>query len=421
MATIPDGAACYFCLGEEEDEEGKPLVRDCSCRGDSAGFAHLSCLTKYAEQKCKQASDGAVIDFREPWQTCNNCKQQFQGQLSLDMASAFVSFAETTYGHPDNNKWDKMKIMESLRLKLARLSVADKPRIEKSELVNSLLAMVDQTKKALNMNRWIHMPKASEEYAYYRMLCGNYEAFAYSQLGGMLMLDSSEEGFKIMITHYKKARDIYNLVHMKDSAQRMDTVISVLTAEKQGANDEDAITNSALQAMKKMYELTLHTKGMDSEDTIRSGLFYAKRLRDANHCIEAERLVTQLATISRRVHGPDHKTTTELVELLKKRKERIITVFLENKQFQALRYDNDGEICVVTGPITKPRKVDDERTHRVESNLIVPGYGCAVICHGLVSASHLNGELGEVKDLKQIETGIRLAVHFEKKGAKSAL
>jgi hypothetical protein len=51
----------------------------------------------------------------------------------------------------------------------------------------------------------------------------------------------------------------------------------------------------------------------------------------------------------------------------------------------------------------------------------VPGYGCAVICHGLVSASHLNGELGEVKDLKQIETGIRLAVHFEKKGAKSAL
>ena len=224
---------------------------------------NLSCLTKYAEQKCKQASDGAVIDFLEPWQTCNNCKQQFQGQLSIDLASAFVSFAETTYGHPDNNKWDKMKIMESLCLKLARLSVADKPRIEKSELVNSLLAMVDQTKKDLNMNRWIHMPKASEEYAHYRMLCGNYEAFAYSQLGGMLMLDSSEEGFKIMITHYKKARDIYNLVGMKDKANHLDTVISVLTAEKQGANDEDAITNSALQAMKKIYELTLHTKGMD--------------------------------------------------------------------------------------------------------------------------------------------------------------
>ena len=107
--------------------------------------------------------------------------------------------------------------------------------------------------------------------------------------------------------------------------------------------------------------------------------------------------------------------------MLKKRKERIITVFLENKPFQALRYDNDGDICVVTGPITKPRKLDEERTHRVESNLIVPAYGCAVICHGLVSASHLNGELGEVSYVKQIETGIRLGVNFEKKGVKSAL
>ena len=46
------GAACYFCL--EEEEEGMPLVRDCSCRGNS-GYAHFSCLAKYAEQKSKRA------------------------------------------------------------------------------------------------------------------------------------------------------------------------------------------------------------------------------------------------------------------------------------------------------------------------------------------------------------------------------
>jgi E3 ubiquitin-protein ligase DOA10 len=61
MATVPVGAACYFCLGEEADEEGKqPLVRDCSYRGGSAGFAHRSCLVKYAEQKCKQAGERAL-------------------------------------------------------------------------------------------------------------------------------------------------------------------------------------------------------------------------------------------------------------------------------------------------------------------------------------------------------------------------
>jgi hypothetical protein len=39
----------------------------------------------------------------------------------------------------------------------------------------------------------------------------------------------------------------------------------------------------------------------------------------------------------------------------------------------------------------------------------------------LVSASHLNGELGEVRDFKDNEVGLRLVVYFEKKGAKPSL
>jgi hypothetical protein len=44
-----------------------------------------------------------------------------------------------------------------------------------------------------------------------------------------------------------------------------------------------------------------------------------------------------------------------------------------------------------------------------------------VICHGLLSASHLNGKLGEVRNIKKPENGLRLEVYFEKKGVKSAL
>ena len=89
----------------------------------------------------------------------------------------------------------------------------------------------------------------------------------------------------------------------------------------------------------------------------------------------------------------------------------------------AKRYENDGEICVVTGPVTEPRRVDDERIYRVDNNLIRPVIECPVICHGLVSASHLNGELGEVTKFKRDESGriLRMGVHFEKKGVKSAL
>jgi hypothetical protein len=134
--------------------------------------------------------------------------------------------------------------------------------------------MVDQTKKDLNMNRWIHMPKASEEYAYYKALCGNYEACAFESLGGAsLFLDSSQEDKMIAIMHLKKARAIYNLVGMKHNAQQIDTLISMYTA-KQAANEEDTVTFHS-EAMKNRYELNLHTKGMDSADTIRSGLTYA--------------------------------------------------------------------------------------------------------------------------------------------------
>ena len=106
---------------------------------------------------------------------------------------------------------------------------------------------------------------------------------------------------------------------------------------------------------------------------------------------------------------------------LNKCKERHVRVLPDDKSFQALRYENEGEICVITGPITKPRKVEDETLHHIANNLVIPKRGCVVICRGLVSASRLNGELGEVRDVKKNGTGIRLAVHFEKKDAKSAL
>jgi hypothetical protein len=40
-------------------------------------------LAQYAEQKSKQASDGEMAAFAEPWD-----------QLAIDLASASVSFAE---------------------------------------------------------------------------------------------------------------------------------------------------------------------------------------------------------------------------------------------------------------------------------------------------------------------------------------
>jgi hypothetical protein len=139
-------------------------------------------LTKYAEQKCKAVCEEDMIAFAEPWHKCNNCKQPFQNQLAIDLASAFISFTEAVYGQPGNSKWDKLKVITSLRLKITSLTdvshdaMINMDTTEAIMIINKLLSMVDHTKEDLKMSGWIHMPKHSEEYQYYTMLCGNYEA-----------------------------------------------------------------------------------------------------------------------------------------------------------------------------------------------------------------------------------------------------
>jgi hypothetical protein len=242
----------------------------------------------------------------------------------------------------------------------------------------------------------------------------------------MLRNYTDEEGFKILIMHWKKARAIYNLVGMKDNAHQMDTKISLCTANKQAGNEGNISTaekNSLLEFARDIYErCCLGTQGMNSETTISTGLNYAEMLWGVNRQIEAGRLGTKLATVSRRVLGPDHNVTNKADELLEKCKKRCVTVLPDYKQFEALRYENDGEICVVQGPLLEPRNIADERMYHIANTLVIPNKGCPVICHGLVIAPRLNGELGEVRNVKQDGTGIiRFGVVFEKKGTKSAL
>ena len=79
----PKDAFCYICLeGEDGNGKSSKLMRGCACRGDSAGFVHLECLTKLAMSK--EASGDPQVVFNG-WINCGNCKQYFQGALDLEM------------------------------------------------------------------------------------------------------------------------------------------------------------------------------------------------------------------------------------------------------------------------------------------------------------------------------------------------
>jgi hypothetical protein len=78
------------------------------------------------------------------------------------LASAFVSFAEATYGHPGNSKWDKLKVLSSLSMKIELALSPTMMSTDKNIMIvegKKMLSIIDQTKKDLKMSGWIHMPK----------------------------------------------------------------------------------------------------------------------------------------------------------------------------------------------------------------------------------------------------------------------
>jgi len=204
----------------------------------------------------------------------------------------------------------------------------------------------------------------------------------------------------------------------------MDTHIAALK-DRLARCDGDGVNlavnaSTLLKESSYHYKFCLKTYGLTSGATLRSGSIYAAELVQANRGIEAERLIVKLAASSQRVHGPGHNCSISLDEKVKECKSRCAIVMLDDKLFQAVRYENDGEICVVTGPVKQRRQEDDERIFHVVNYLVVAAKGCPVMCHGLMGASHLNGELGEVRAYHNNITGFRLGVHFEKTHLKPA-
>ena len=55
-------ATCYICLEGEGSGKSSKLMRGCACRGDSAGFVHIKCLTELAMSKEASGDKKAVFD-----------------------------------------------------------------------------------------------------------------------------------------------------------------------------------------------------------------------------------------------------------------------------------------------------------------------------------------------------------------------
>mmetsp|Transcript_4232 Transcript_4232/g.9551 ORF Transcript_4232/g.9551 Transcript_4232/m.9551 type:complete len:156 (+) Transcript_4232:11026-11493(+) len=91
-----DEPHCYICLEEGSDESGQLLMRGCSCRGESAGFGHVSCIVRYAEQKSLNSSLD-LDEFKEPWEVCTICHQAYMNKLAVKLTTEFVTFVKENF------------------------------------------------------------------------------------------------------------------------------------------------------------------------------------------------------------------------------------------------------------------------------------------------------------------------------------
>ncbi|KAL7475987.1 hypothetical protein ACHAW6_001880 [Cyclotella cf. meneghiniana] len=408
-------ASCWICLDNLPNEFGQNPVRDCSCRGDDAGYAHLSCIIKYAEQKSSEAT--SALMFNEPWDDCPNCHQSYQHQLALDLANACIHFVERKF--PASH----VKRLTAYHRKLGRTAHLfgynmSKQRKESERIAHKCLSIVEQMDKRDECTTVI----ASDVYG----ILGNFELCSE---GG------TEDSVRQAIKNYEIGKKLAESMGMRERAADFNSKIATLKTRfgiKDGSDKADVageVSEQLLETRKLAFELMMETKG--EVESLHQGYNYALALKDAHYIIEAERLLRKLIIISQQFHGRDHDTTIDLDSLLTYVTTRIVGVdqcvpvlfrairyecdgtkcVVEGPILNTIQYEHDGRECVIEGPIQIPRVDGEETTLSVDADSIFPCIGTPVICHGLKNASHLNGKIG---DVRSFDHGVeRYAVHFE--------
>ena len=96
-STVP-APDCWICF-DNEQSESNIIVRDCTCRGQGDGFAHIGCLVKLAISKTKHLDCFTPLGEKDvnPFRECMTCKQRFD--IGSHSATALAEACFSIYGH----------------------------------------------------------------------------------------------------------------------------------------------------------------------------------------------------------------------------------------------------------------------------------------------------------------------------------
>lgn len=221
-----------------------------------------------------------------------------------------------------------------------------------------------------------------------------------------LRLVDKEIGLKMALGHYEKSQEVAQLFPGEGVGHNKNNIARVKC--KLGGDMKGLV--ASLPFLRSDYERMRNTN---------SGAQLALALFNTCRGVEYERLMDELLSDSRRVHGAEHEATKHLEGV----KETLVvnTVWINSACFEALHYDKDDKL-VVRGPLSNGRvKQKDSRMENltVGQDEYTIGSGTPVVCKGLQKAAHLNGEIGDIRSFEK-NSG-RYEVHFEDESLKPAL
>jgi hypothetical protein len=384
-------------------------VRDCSCRGTS-GFAHLSCMITNAHHLGEQAAkeNGSHFALSKCFQVCTNCKQQYQNNLYYDMMKALIVFVDKEFEGIENGDLHVCSRRDVIRVVDVE---KEQDRAEGEAMISKLLSILEEMKQSSD-----HWDMEGRD--------AKMEALAYNAISRFYKMIGTEEALNTAKLYEEKARDLYRQAGDEYEARTAEMNIAAIEIELSG--DESKLDKLFdMDYLRGRYECLLEELGETDTQTIDAGVTFANMLADECHTIEAERLLSRLVATSRRVHGPDHSCTVYAASVIRNWcSVRGVVVQGEGERFfQALRYENDGEKCVVQGSFLADgsRNKSEEKILIVPSTDIIPAPGMPVICHGLEGdEAHLNGKLGEGREFSRENDKFMIHVHFEEEGLEPA-
>ena len=170
-----EAPSCYICLDDEPDASGGEVRRDCSCRGPSAGFVHLSCLAKYAEEKYK-SNPKRLVDRSLVWKHCPTCKHEYQNDFAIELAKLYVTCMERTFKSQPlhiNIMRAQITVLENLMVKTHHDNIQnDDARLIAKDILRKVRRMKLKGISTSNNNAYV------------------FEAYSYECLGNLCQIDA---------------------------------------------------------------------------------------------------------------------------------------------------------------------------------------------------------------------------------------